>query len=129
MPEGSMHKFVTHKYGNGYYNYPPEQDWNEFCSRQRYDSLQIFLLKNVNSCLNVVSKIKIAAQEQVNIEFSADSKFMAIFYIEDLVLEFYEILNQDIIRALEMVKERKYTYIIQSDQFQGMVFNKIQFSN
>lgn len=28
-----------------------------------------------------------------------------------------------------MVKERKYTYIIQSDQFHGMVFNKIQFSN
>lgn len=69
----------------------------------------------MNNCLHVESKIKIEAEEQVNIEFSADGKFMAIFYIEDSLLEFYKIKDKDITETLLKLADREPTYKIKKD--------------
>jgi hypothetical protein len=39
MPERSEQKFVTHKFNKGYMEYPEEQDWDEFCSKDKYEKL------------------------------------------------------------------------------------------
>ena len=92
-----------------------------------YDKLQIKLLQNINNCLYQKLDVQIDAIEQANIEFSKDGKFMAIFYIEDSILDFYEIIDQNIENALEALQQKKPTHQFLKKDFNEMNFNKIHF--
>ena len=104
-------------------------DWEDIFDPDEYDKLHLLLLRNVNNCLQLQYDFSIQVTTKVSIEFSEDGKFMAIFYHEDEELEFYFIMNKNIIETLKLVKQRRPTFKFPRSLFRDVKFSKFKFGN
>jgi hypothetical protein len=63
LPKLPEQKFVVHKFGETYRNYPEPEDLLDICDSQIYDNLSLKLLKFENGYLNQVKDKHIESRD------------------------------------------------------------------